>query len=161
MEKYLNELYCNKVLNDNDYTKNVKVTINENRAPTDDSIRIYDEMFNKVLGRIVDAQVSNNNEFSYSYLIYEVMPSNSMIKSLEIIFKVKINGKQYEINKRIPDLIIQEAKPVEENGVLKIKYKFDENELYIFRLKMLVDIIIKEMYNLDEDNFNKLISSLK
>lgn len=117
-------------------------------------------MFNKVLGRNVDSQVCNDNIFSYSYFIYKTMSSTKFVPNLEIIFKTEINGNKYEIKKRIPDLVIQEANLVTKNGVQKIKYKFNENELCLFRLKMLVDIIIKEMYNLDNDKFNKLIENL-
>lgn len=164
--KYLNQRYIDKIL-ENEYNnfrydapKEIKVTVNEHKAPTDDSIKLYDEMFNKVLGRIIDAQVCNDNTFSYSYLIYETMSSTTFVPNLEIIFKTEINGNKYEIKRRVPDLVIQEAKLVTENGVQKIKYKFNENELCVLRLKMLVDIIIKEMYNLDNDKFNKLIENL-
>lgn len=140
--------------------KEIKVTVNENKAPTDESIKLYDEMFNKVLGGIVDSQVCNDNIFSYSYFIYETMSSTKFVHNLEIIFKTEINGNKYEIKKRIPDLVIQEANLVTKNGVQKIKYKFNENELCLFRLKILDYIIIKEMYNLDNDKFNKLIENL-
>jgi hypothetical protein len=75
---------------------NVNATINEHRAPTDESVKLLNEMRQQSLDNVI-AKISNdeNNDFKYDIFIVDYYDASISNKYLMII-KVKINGKEYE-----------------------------------------------------------------
>ena len=66
------------------------VTINENRAPTDESVKLYDEFKQRAYDSIIDAFEVSDNAFNFKAFIY-IDPCQYMITFRYIS---SINGKE-------------------------------------------------------------------
>jgi hypothetical protein len=83
----------------NTYNKSPeKVEVNEYRAPTDDSIRLAEEMHEKVLNKLISSvKVENNLINGEAFALQE--PGFEPI--VRMVFKFKINGKEFTAERRV------------------------------------------------------------
>ena len=92
--------------------------VNESKAPTDDSVRLFDEFLEKAKKYLVDSFKIENNVLDSSVFIFQ---QNVQMFSYQIYFKFKINNKVFDGN-----------------------YDFDKRELYC---SLDRNDIIKHLYN--------------
>lgn len=87
------------------------IKVHEHKAPTDESIRLMEEMHNKAMSNIIaKVKVDGDNIVSgMAYLIEQPW----MMDSMKIICKFKINGQEFTIEKPInrEELITQTGAP--------------------------------------------------
>jgi hypothetical protein len=76
-------------------TKSVKV--NEHRAPTDESIRLLNEMQEKAQENIVDKFIVANNELNGNVLIFE----DPITAGYKIFVRFRINGELYKFEEHV------------------------------------------------------------
>ena len=77
-----------------------EINIKENRAPTDDSIRLYDEYQQKAFKSIIDSFQCRFNELHCT-----VVRSRAMDAFGEyFIVKFNLNGSEFEFKHLIPDI---------------------------------------------------------
>jgi len=104
------------------YEKSVK----EIRAPTDESIRIYEEMKEKAFKSILDTVVTTDNIVNYKYQIYKDVYSFNTI----LYFSISLNGKEFQ-DKIILDWGIEDKRKAREEIYKKasaiISYKLLES----------------------------------
>lgn len=65
----------------------------EHRAPTDDSVRLLQDMREKAFESIIAEQRCKNNIFDYNVFIRKKEPS--IFNDYELIMQAEINGKTY------------------------------------------------------------------
>lgn len=86
----------------NDYSTNIKfpenINVHEHKAPTDESIRLMEEMHDKAMKNII-AKVKVDDNLISGHCFACEQPWN--IKSLRLIFKFKINGQEFTIEKEL------------------------------------------------------------
>jgi hypothetical protein len=71
--------------------------LNEHRAPTDDSIRILNEMQDKAVKNIVDNILIDDNDLKGSVIIYR----DPLMMGFKIFVRFRLNGKPYKFEERI------------------------------------------------------------
>lgn len=69
-----------------------EVNVKEYRAPTDESVKILNEMTEKSLANIVKQFSVQNNDFNFGVVVYK----NPLRYTTEVIVKFKLNGKDHE-----------------------------------------------------------------
>lgn len=132
-----------------------KVTITENRAPTDDSIRLANEMREKALNDIIYLEHTNDNTFDYMFCI-----ANDAYFSIVKLIAI-INGKRYEVKEKVHNLGKQVYEKKEDiNGYVSVEKRYNKSQLGELRLKMLAELIIKAMYEKSPEDFCVLIDKL-
>lgn len=116
-----------------------RIDIHEHRAPTDDSIRMADEMREKCMKSILMSYKSNDNVFNYSVVVYElsnsVIDSLSQFKDIQLFVSIVVNGRSYKVNETISTSIC--TKLVEDpNGGSHFEYDFNSESFvaYVFHL---------------------------
>lgn len=131
------------------------VTIIENKAPTDDSIRLANEMREKALNDIIYLEHANDNTFDYMFCIVNDAYFN-IVKLIAII-----NGKRYEVKEKVYTLGQQVYEKKEDiNGCVSVEKRYNKSQLGELRAKMLVKLIIEAMYEKSPNDFNVLINKL-
>ncbi|MBP7509379.1 MAG: hypothetical protein KA807_16325 [Prolixibacteraceae bacterium] len=78
------------------YTKNVEV--NEHRAPTDESIKLFDEIQQRTINRVVNSFEIKDNTIN-AVVVYFV--HSIQIDKLEFVCKFYFNGKGHQFNGEI------------------------------------------------------------
>lgn len=112
------------------------VTINEHRAPTDESLKLLDEYRRKALDSILYSECNEglkNNSLNYSMFVIdrpELMGVFGCRKQL--ICSITVNGKLYKLDKFLDEL-------TEPGKIMQLfsKNQFDKTELIKLRLKCL------------------------
>lgn len=74
------------------------VTVNERRAPTDESIRLLNEMQEKVIANVLQKINVSNNIFSGSIVIWK---DQRKPFSMQYTLKFKLNEEEYSITKEM------------------------------------------------------------
>lgn len=64
-------------------------TVIEKRAPTDDSIRLYEEIKTKAYKSIIDSMEVNDNLVNFKAIIFE----DYLMDNLKCVYAIKLNGK--------------------------------------------------------------------
>ncbi len=120
MSKHFNDEYDIHPVRLGNMTFNGKVNIVENRAPTDESVRLLKEMEEEVKNNIIDSIRLTNNGFEGQVLVNQ----NYINGQLDILVVFKLNGKKivtkffinhFDVNhkdKWIPELIDAVAKDI-------------------------------------------------
>lgn len=138
-------------------TTNVNVT--ENRAPTDESIRLADEYRKKALQSIIRNEYVKNNTFEYRFMVVDKM--NFGYYGLDCYIVAVINNKRYEIKEDVTQMIERKfVKKQTLDGEI-IDVDFDEQQLGIIKMNMLVGLLLQAMLNISPEDMNKLEESLK
>lgn len=70
------------------------VNVKEYKAPTDDSVKLLNEMQEKTLANIVKQFSVQDNEFNFGVMSYK----NPVRYTTEVIIKFSLNRKQYEVS---------------------------------------------------------------
>lgn len=70
-----------------------EVNIKEYKAPTDESVKLLNEMTEKSLANIVKQFAVQDNDFNFGVMVYK----NPMRFVTEVIIKFKLNGKDHEM----------------------------------------------------------------
>ena len=70
-------------------------TITENRAPTDESIRLYKEMEEKAAGNILGVYRIENNDINAEFAVFK----NAGSHSVTVRMRMKINGNELTTSK--------------------------------------------------------------
>lgn len=118
-----------------------KVEVNENRAPTDDSIRLLNEMQEKVIRNVLSTIKVDDNDLNFVALY---MRDNTIMCGIDIFVKFSLNGKEYIVE-----------------NYFEQNYFNDDLKLY----QSHFDIFIKNLYqkvthiiteNLIRKNYDKL-----
>lgn len=73
-------------------------TVHEHRAPTDESIRILDEMYEKTVQRIIQQINVKSSVFEIESVFFEKNPVDALYKFYSVFY---INGKQYQVKSEI------------------------------------------------------------
>jgi hypothetical protein len=85
-------------------TRNTNVTfpgtieVNEHKAPTDESIRIFDEFKDKALKRVIKSMKVENNVFKASILAYA---PEMITDEVSLYIKFNLNGHEYSFTERV------------------------------------------------------------
>jgi len=80
-------------------TKNVNIT--EKRAPTDESLKLLEEMREKSLKSIVGSVSTTNNTLSAACIAFE----NPVNYETVYIVKFVLNGKEYQVKTKLDNLL--------------------------------------------------------
>lgn len=120
------------------YAKNV--TINEHRAPTDESIKIYSEMVEKSRKSIVDKIVINDNSFNIKAMVYE----NYYDYTFHCHYKFSLNKEQFE-----GEFIIDEYDLLARDEIMRLIYEKASHQITVkliglFKLDKVTGNIITE-----------------
>lgn len=83
--------YYNPVHNNTTYTSPETVTVNENKAPTDESIRLAWEFMEKARKSVLEQETINNNKVSYTYIVTHEIVKNKRI----LLVRFKLNGEEH------------------------------------------------------------------
>lgn len=138
----------------------VKVNVTEQRAVTDESIRLANEMREKVLEDIIYSQLYNVNDNTLSYAFYVLKDITNPIR--KVALAAVINGKRYIVEDYVDNLCKQETVEVETlDGEKDYKYKYKESQLRDIRLKMLAKLLLKAMYESNGEEFAKMYDGVK
>lgn len=89
------------------------IKIEEKRAPTDDSIKLYEEIREKVQKELISRIQVNDNSFNITFDFYQSFGGN-----FEIVCKYSINGSNYET-------IIR-------NNIINLNIKYNGNKMEMF-----------------------------
>lgn len=73
-------------------TREVTKTVHENRAPTDESIKIYKEMVDKAEKSVLDTFVISDNILNGSIVVLR----NAETMGIDVIYRFTLNGKKFE-----------------------------------------------------------------
>lgn len=125
-----------------DYPDNI--TVNEIKAPTDDSIRLMEEMHEKSIKNIISkVRVSDNLVNGVAYCVLNPI----YIEDVELIFKFTINGQEFNINKRISrsDLDMQESYEVHKVSARLCNYA--KAIMLWYSLKKLTSVFYEQITN--------------
>jgi hypothetical protein len=101
------------------HSHSANITVTEKRAPTDDSLRISDEMHEKVLNRIIQHFKVSNSILDIYVIILQVPALDT---GYRVISKFSINGKEHKVETEISyqDYRELERQAVREGGMAKI-----------------------------------------
>lgn len=129
-----------------------KVTVTEHRAPTDEAIRLSDEIKDKVLSSIMYREKPNSNTFDYRFY---------MVDEGGFCFKAKmvalINGIKYEATENIYDLKPQEKEAYfDEEGNECYRNKYSYEQITFLRKEMLTKLLVQAMIDSNAEEFHKL-----
>lgn len=132
------------------------INITEQRAPTDESIRLAEEMRNKALNSILYLESSGNNIFDYAFCITSADGLSCKAKLTAVI-----NGKRYEVE-RFPRELLKQDYVEEENleGFKVSRKKYSDLRLGELRIGMLIELFVKAMLDKNDDNFRVMINKL-
>lgn len=117
------------------YTKQVNVTVNENKAPTDESIRLYNELQDKAQKSVIDRRTIPNNIVKGEYYCISDFKSPW---DWVIVFVFKVNDIVYEVEKRYSKKDYKESKDlykiVEQQGTeIILEYILNEGFQHIVK----------------------------
>jgi len=99
--------------------------VHEHRAPTDDSIRIYEECMQKARASYAGSVKVDNTELDVKVVLYE---DTYAIDGLKALVKAKVNGVEYE------------------QEYTSSRYEFDEHEIIEqFYTEIVQGIVAKEL----------------
>lgn len=153
LKRRLSKLEINNV----SYPQNLNIQVTEQRATTDDAIRLANEMRDKVLDDILYLERPKNNTFDYLFAIYR--ESYYRVKARLIAI---INGKEYKAEELVGELFKQEL--IQEdclNGGQILKSKYSKEELNILRMQMLAKLLVEAMYDKNNKEFEDIINKLE
>lgn len=68
--------------------------IHEHRAPTDESVKLLNEMMEKAKSNLISTFSTSNNTLQATWAVYEDMTTNSV----HYLLKCVINGKEHLVN---------------------------------------------------------------
>ncbi|UZS00870.1 hypothetical protein [Pseudomonas phage vB_PsaM_M1] len=71
-----------------------EVNVKEYKAPTDESVKLLNEMTEKSLANIVKQFSVQDNEFNFGVMVYK----NPLRYTTEVVIKFKLNGKEHTAN---------------------------------------------------------------
>jgi hypothetical protein len=74
------------------------ITLNENRAPTDESVKLLNEMSDKALKNIVKTFSTTNNTLQITAAVYE----DHRLQERAFLCKFVLNGKEHKLKVDIP-----------------------------------------------------------
>lgn len=120
-----------------------QVNVQEHRAPTDESVRILQEMQEKALESIICAQRCENNVFNYNIFIRRASQS-VFLDDYEMIMEAKINNKTYRSSCMISSLEFKKS----------LQSKLGDMDFYVLlaeKIRCLTKILVEAMY---DDNSN-------
>lgn len=96
-----------------------KIEVTEKKAPTDESIRLYDEFLEKAKGQLVHSVVVDTNVLKGAVFCFK---NNFMSFSYTCFIKFLLNGKEYKLEVTVdPKKARWEADP--KNELIKMLYK--------------------------------------
>ena len=72
-------------------------TVTHHRAPTDDSIRLYDEMLDKARNEIVGKLKVENNIASFKAVAFEVFQDEKTVCKYEVVINGHVISKSVEV----------------------------------------------------------------
>jgi len=78
-----------------------KVTVNEHKAPTDDSVRIYDEMIQKAKNQIIDTYKVEDNELNGCVILSRSHKCLGCVAS----YKFSLNGEEYTFEEELEEFL--------------------------------------------------------
>ena len=78
-----------------------EVNVKEYKAPTDESVKLLNEMTEKSLANIVKQFATQDNDFNFGVMVYK----NPMRFITEVIIKFKLNGKDHEMRFDVDEYI--------------------------------------------------------
>lgn len=140
-----------RVYNNISYCGPRNITIQENKAPTDESIKLYQECLDKALKNIISNEHVNNNT-----LDYRVMIVPDIYLNLKMIIILLVNGKRYvqeeDISKYVTRKIVK--KETLEGDIYELNY--DYNQLKCIKYKMLGLLLLKCMNEISSENFAEI-----
>lgn len=139
----------------NNYTSGTK-TVYEYRAPTDDSIRLAQEYYDKALNNIILNENIKGNSLDYNVLIYK----NYDYKTIMTI-TLLINDKKYVESEDISKYISN--KIIEKETLTGVKYEleYNEDEINAIKFKILGILLLKSMAEINETEFANIVNYIK
>ena len=112
-------------------TVSVTQTVHEHRAPTDESVKLLNEMQDKAIGNIIDTIVVQNNILNFVAVVFD---SDIIHQSYNIKCKFSINWSDMIIDINIPTL---EFKLLSYDDRIRLIYKNISDKLSFMILKHL------------------------
>lgn len=130
---------------------NTNVTVTEHRAPTDESIRLAEEMRDKITNSILYCQRIDNNIFNYRF---SVLAEGNFYTKIRI--DAIINGKDYSAERELNGLFPNELEMTfNDEGEKVYEKKYGYQQIIILRKQMLVELLFQAMYDTNPDEFTK------
>lgn len=128
-----------------------KVTITENRAPTEESIRLSEEIRDKILNSIIYREKPDNNAFDYRFYILDEGGFCFKAKMVALI-----NGIQYEATENIYNLKPQEKTLYfDQYGNKYYRNKYSYEQITFLRKEMLTKLLVQSMLDTNYEEFHK------
>lgn len=127
-----------------------RIDVHEHRAPTDESVKLFNEIEDKVLNNILFHKTFNeNNSLTYTIDIIELAPQTTkfqdLINTKLLVFSAIINGKEYVIKKRLGELGINHKDELIHQ--MKTGERYPEDEIFKIRLIALSNLIAEALIN--------------
>jgi hypothetical protein len=88
--------YSQPVNRDHYHTSNVEII--EKRAPTDESLKLLEEMHEKVVENILYSGTISDNSLNAVWEVYQ----NYMTCNIEAAVRIKLNGKERIVHLKLP-----------------------------------------------------------
>lgn len=114
--------YANRQDENNSQT----VVVVEQKAPTDESIRLYKELYEKALENVIVNETVEKNDLKFSYTVITegIFPHNHYA----LILKIMINGQLYTFKETLPSITKRASLFEDDNGVWKQNYTYSVGE---------------------------------
>lgn len=123
-----------------------KVEVHEHRAPTDESVKLLNEMHDKVLQNIMLSVKCNSNELNFKAFFVKDWRLSNAYDEQEWHLQFSINHKEYKLSGKLNYVTAREKYPHANQEVMMIRTVYDE------LIKKLAEIII-----LQSPDFRKII----
>lgn len=105
------------------YEKNVKVTVNEHRAPTDKSVELLNEMTEKVKQNIIESIQVKDNIINGAVIYFQ---NNMFPDKVRFVVKFQLNGVDHTVEGEIDRWELMGAStntPFKSEKVLRVVYQ--------------------------------------
>jgi len=106
------------------YTKDVNVTVQENRATIDEGIRLIQEMHDKVINNILGTLKIEENFCNITGFFYQ---ANPIIYSKILHFRYKLNGKEYQDSIEVEHSMLLDISSHRDKLIKQLIDKFSES----------------------------------
>lgn len=134
--------HFNENLTTLDYPKNI--TVNEIKAPTDDSVRLMEEMHEKAIKNIIaKVRIEDNLVSGVAYCVLNPI----YIDDVEFIFKFSINGQEFNINKKISSRSLDIHDSYDVNKISEKLNSYAKAIMIWYSLKKLTSVLYEQITN--------------
>lgn len=139
------------VVNQNiEFPNEININLTEKRAPTDESVRLLNEMQDRAINNIL-CKISNdtNNEFKWEAYFLDIVNLDDMFSPAGIlVVKAKINGRQYQRKIKVKSGVMSKI-PRGEYGYTDLENDI-RRFLFVQLCFLLGEVLLEDQKSLEE-----------